>query len=115
MEHNRLVDRGPHEPSFPKYRAISAATTLRGPHNLIGASSSGGAFTITLGSNLARAKAIMVIKDVGGAAAANNITIATEGAELIDGAATYVLNANYESISLFSNGTNFFVFSGHLE
>jgi len=51
----------------------------------------------------------ITIKDAGGAAAANNITIDTEGAETIDGAATLVINVNYNFVSLYSDGTNWFI------
>jgi len=40
------------------------------------------------------------ISDYAGNAAANNITIYTEGAETIDGAATLVLSTNYDSVTL---------------
>jgi hypothetical protein len=43
------------------------------------------------------------------------VTIDTEGAETIDGGATYVLDANYEAVTLTTDGTNFFVLSGYLE
>jgi len=52
----------------------------------------------------------ITIKDAGGAAAANNITIDTEGAETIDGAATAVINNDYNSLSLYSDGTNWFIY-----
>ncbi len=51
-----------------------------------------------------------VVKDSGGAATSNNITITTEGAQKIDGADTYVMNANYQSINLESDGSNWFVY-----
>jgi len=47
-------------------------------------------------------------KDETGGAAANNITISTEGAETIDGAATVVIGVNYGSVTLYSNGSNLF-------
>jgi len=53
---------------------------------------------------------LFVIKDESGNAAANNITISLETAGNIDGAATYVINQNYQSIDLYINGTNGFVF-----
>ena len=53
---------------------------------------------------------IIVIKDAGGNALTNNITIDTEGAETIDGSATVVINSNYTSISLYSDGSNWFIF-----
>ena len=53
---------------------------------------------------------IIHIKDAGGNAGTNNITITTEGSETIDGAATKVLNTNYQSVSLYSDGSNWFVY-----
>lgn len=52
---------------------------------------------------------LIVVKDAGGNAAANNITITTEGAQTIDGAATYVINANYGKVTLYCDGSNWFV------
>jgi len=51
----------------------------------------------------------VTVKDAGGNAGANNITISTEGAETIDGAATLVINTNYAAVTLYSDGTNWFV------
>lgn len=51
----------------------------------------------------------IIVKDTGGLAATNNITIDTEGGEKIDGSDTYVMNSNYQAITLFSNGTNWFI------
>jgi len=45
----------------------------------------------------------IVIKDGGGLAGTNNITIDTEGGEQIDGADTFVMNANWESVTLTVN------------
>lgn len=52
----------------------------------------------------------LVIKDAGGNAAANNITVTTEGGEKIDGADTAVINSNYSSINLYCDGTNWFIY-----
>lgn len=49
-----------------------------------------------------------IIKDQSGGAAANNITINT-AAGTIDGAASKLINTNYGSYSVKSNGTNYFV------
>lgn len=46
-----------------------------------------------------------VIKDETGSAATTNITIDANGAELIDGAATYVMAVNRESVTLVCDGT----------
>jgi len=48
------------------------------------------------------------IKDSTGGAAAFNITV-TPASGNIDGSATYVIAADYESVTLISNGTNWFV------
>jgi hypothetical protein len=50
----------------------------------------------------------IVVNDESGGAAANNITVATEGAETINGAASVAIAANYGSVRLRSDGTNLF-------
>ena len=53
---------------------------------------------------------VFVIKDAAGTAgSANAITVDTVGAELIDGAASTTINANYGSITVYFNGTNYFI------
>lgn len=49
------------------------------------------------------------IKDTGNAQTFN-ITLDTQGAETIDGAATFVLNTNYEAINVYCDGTNLFIY-----
>ncbi|RLC02965.1 MAG: hypothetical protein DRH90_12475 [Deltaproteobacteria bacterium] len=50
----------------------------------------------------------VVIKDAGGNASVNSITINCEAAQTIDGNLTYVLSTNYESAHLYSDGVNWF-------
>ena len=69
-----------------------------------------GTVTITLPSAQTTSGRIIIIKDAGGNAATNNITIDTEGAETIDGQATLVVNADYDAVSLYCNGTSWLVF-----
>jgi hypothetical protein len=52
---------------------------------------------------------VITFKDESGAAFTNNITI-TPTSGTIDGAATFVINTNYQAINLIFNGTNYFVF-----
>lgn len=54
------------------------------------------------------AGAQLIIKDEGGGASANNITLTPSGGQTVDGAATYVLSTNYGSVTLESNGANWF-------
>lgn len=51
----------------------------------------------------------IVIKDASGNAGTNNITITTEGSELIDGSATATINSNYGVLRLYSDGSNWFI------
>jgi hypothetical protein len=69
-----------------------------------------GAVTITLPTAQAVANRRIVIKDAAGNAVTNNITVQTGGSELIDGAATAVISTNYAAISLYSDGTNWFIY-----
>ena len=48
---------------------------------------------------------VMVVKDGGGNAGTYNITVADSLGKLIDGSASYVLNMNYQSITLYYNGS----------
>lgn len=50
------------------------------------------------------------VKDEGGNAQTNNITIDGNAAETIDGAATKVISTNYGCYSLITDGSNWFVF-----
>jgi len=52
----------------------------------------------------------LIVKDAGGNAGTNNITVDTEGSETIDGAATAVINGNYDAARFYSDGTNWFVY-----
>jgi hypothetical protein len=66
----------------------------------------GGPVAITLPPPVAR-KTIKFV-DITGGAATNNITVSQNAAETIDGATSIVMNANYETLTLISNGTNWF-------
>lgn len=49
------------------------------------------------------------IKDSGGVAGTNNITVSPHSTEKIDGAASQTIATNYGSLSLISDGTNWFL------
>jgi len=76
----------------------------------IGVDSSLAAKTVNLpAAATAGAGFVLSIKDEGGLAGTNNITIDANGAELIDGAATQPINANYGSLNLMCSGTAWFI------
>ena len=64
-----------------------------------------GACTITIPTALITERFNLVIKDAGGATA-NNITVATEGAETIDGETNQIISGDYDAMVLYSEGTN---------
>ena len=54
--------------------------------------------------------AIIVVKDEVAARGGKNITLTASHGELIDNAGTYVITGTMPAVSLYSNGTNWFVF-----
>lgn len=71
---------------------------------------SGGVLTIRLPNAPTTGRAF-VVKDKGGNALTSNITVTTVGGTVtIDGATSFVLNANYQAISLIFNGTVYEVY-----
>ncbi len=51
---------------------------------------------------------VYVIKDESGTAATNNITVSSASGN-IDGVSTFVMTTNYQSITVHSDGTNWFI------
>ena len=64
--------------------------------------------TLTTGGLTQYIERILTIKDESGNAGTNNITIDTQGSELIDGVANLVITVNYGSVTIYSDGINFF-------
>ena len=62
--------------------------------------------TVTIPTSECNNGRVLIIKDRDGQAAMHNITIATQGSETIDGAATKVINSGHGSVTLVSDGSN---------
>ena len=94
---------------FTLNRTATAAnyTTLT-TDSYIGVTDTSSARTITLLSASVADGRIIIINDESGLAGTNNITIATEGSETIDGSATLVISSNYGVARLISDGTDWF-------
>lgn len=90
------------------YIGVAANYQVLPTDAIVGVTSTASPITITLpgayfvGQN-------WTIKDESGGAATNNITIAC-GSHTIDGASTYVMTNNYESVDIYWNGTQFYIF-----
>ena len=68
-----------------------------------------GACTITIPTALITSTFELLIKDTGNAST-NNITVIGQGGELFDGSASAILVGDYDSISIYSDGTNLFLY-----
>ena len=53
---------------------------------------------------------VMIFKDESGSAATYNITISLESGGTIDGAANFVIDQPYQSVTIYLNGTNGFIY-----
>ena len=90
------------------YVNVAVATyTARAGDRVIGVNRAG-AVTITLPTAEVRTGRTYTIKDESGSAATNNITVATEGAETIDGSTTDAVSENYGAKTYYSDGSNWF-------
>lgn len=87
--------------------STAASTSMTFNQEYMGVTSTAAPRTITLPASAACSNGQkIIIKDESGAASINAITIAAAGADTIDGAATTVINANYNSKTLILRGTN---------
>lgn len=69
----------------------------------------GAVTSLTLPSAQVVSGRVIIVKDAGGNAGTNNITIDTGGLETIDGVATATISTNYASVTLYSDGSNWFI------
>ena len=94
--------------TFPRAALITANTTVSDAGWIYPVDTGGAAVSVTLASAMVAEGAHVTVNDEGGNAALNAITIATEGAETIDGATSQSIASNYGTLSLYSDGTNWF-------
>lgn len=94
--------------TLENYLTISADYTTTATDQILNVTTTT-SITITLATVACEAGKFYTIKDKTGGAGTYPITIATQGAETIDGAATFTINTNYGAIEVFSDGTNWFI------
>lgn len=88
---------------------VSTSTTVKLPVRLVAVTDTSSARTITLGTELVKNGRVIEVIDESGAAGTNNITIATEASQTINGASTVTITHNYGSVVLVSDGSNWTV------
>lgn len=84
--------------------SLAANTVLTSTHSVVLADASGGGITITLPTAVGIAGRIYTVKRT--SSGANTVTVDTTSSQTIDGATTVVLNAQYTSLDLVSDGAN---------
>lgn len=96
--------------------AITALTDVSSPYTVLAADEylscdvSGGVLTINL-PNAPTTGRVIIVKDKGGDAASNNISVTTVGGVVtIDGSTTRTMNTNFEALQFIFNGTSYEVF-----
>lgn len=89
-------------------RTATATSVSSAGETFIGVTDTTAARTITLSTADCVNGRLIEIKDESGGAGTNNITIDTQGSELIDGAASITITANYGIARLYSSGANWF-------
>ena len=98
--------------SFRLARTTTAANyTVLSSDDIVAVTDTTVARTITLSNAVSSiASKVIIVKDESGNAGINYITIDTEGSQTIDGQSSIQLQANYNSVSLYSDGTNWHIY-----
>lgn len=94
-----------------KPQSLTADTTLKASNTVASVDASGGAVTITLPLASQHVSRVYSIKKVD--ASANAVTITPSSTDTVDGAASYSLTNQWDSVTVISTGTEWLVF-GHI-
>lgn len=81
---------------------ITTATTLDGTHYTVRSDATGGAFTVTLPAAAGVTGRVYVVKKID--SSGNTVTVDGNGAETIDGSTTFPLAAQFDIVTIQSNG-----------
>jgi len=97
--------------SSGRFRRTGTATDLQSTNEtVIGVTDTSVPRTVTISSaDIAKEGRFIFVKDESDGAGTNNITIATEGAETIEGASTAVINTDGGSKVMYADGSNLFL------
>lgn len=89
-------------------RTSTAASVSSANEVIIGVTDTSSVRTVTIQTADIRDGKLFIIKDESGLAGTKNITVASQGSETFDGAATLTISTNYGVQRLYSDGTNLF-------
>ena len=100
-----------HSPLAWRRETTAVSFTFSGRQVIVGVTDTSAPRTVTLATALMNDgpdARLVIVKDEGGAAGSNTLTIATEGSETIDGNSTATITSNYGAVRLYSDGSNWF-------
>jgi hypothetical protein len=95
--------------SFAVRRVGTAVSVATADEVIIGVTDTTATRTVTIQTADIVAGRIFIIKDESGAAGTNNITVATQAAQTIDGLASVDITVDYGALRLYSDGSNLFI------
>jgi hypothetical protein len=90
----------------------TSAYTATATDYTILANATSAAFSVTLPTAVGANGKLYIVKKVD--SSANAVTVATTSAQTIDGASTYVMGYQYQSVTVQSDGANWFIVGEHL-
>ena len=93
--------------AFDSISTKTGAYTVVSTDHIILGDASGGAFTITLPAAADHTGREFTVKKIDGSA--NAVTVDGNSSETIDGAATYALSSQYSSVTVVSDGSNWYI------
>lgn len=92
-----------------KRTAVSYNYTIVLTDYVLGVDTSTTAIILNLPDATTSENHVFNVVDESGNSSNNNITLIPHGSQTISGGSQYIINTNYASITLYSNGSNFFI------
>ena len=86
---------------------VTSSTTFNGTESIIPVTASSGAITLTIDSDQLVAGRVLIIKKIN--TSGYDLYITAEGSETMDGSSSFSLGNAYESITIFCDGSNWWI------
>jgi len=94
------------------YATKTSAYTILSTDYTIGGDATSASFAVTLPTAVGKPGQSFIIKKID--SSANTVTVATTSSQTIDGATTYIMGYQYQSVTVQSNGANWLIIGEHL-